>query len=482
MERLYNTNLPISSLTGVRQFISSDDNSTNIKFQSKTNLEGLDNMIIDRQKCIQKEISIKNDINRLLISKLDKILSKKFTLRQEDYILLIDKFNLKKTGINRTTVKDMINMLNMQQLYYNKSNEKFTDISRNSYANTINNNNYNNHINDINFTENTNNINHANNNINHANKTSNINNINNINNLPKNVNIPSEEVHDNITPIFSKDSISKDSEAESLDKKLQNLINLRKEFKSPEDTENTIDSSTNINDNITENNVNISNTMENMVNHIYEDNISISNNNSRNENKDNHSPDKTDVTTCITSKTTNSDLELSIQNILKGITRQDTQKTVECNIMTNIISGINPTEDSQVCFKFDINYSGKKTIQNIVKIELVSCFVNENFFKKNDMKNSPYFLMKICEFNDCLYLNGSSVGGFCQIIWEKKGSHYSYINTDKIFGVYTPENDITLDTLNIELYDHNGTKLSKIKATENDQFNVVFKIITKESD
>ena len=88
--------------------------------------------------------------------------------------------------------------------------------------------------------------------------------------------------------------------------------------------------------------------------------------------------------------------------------------------------------------------------------------------------------MKICEFNDILYLNGSSVGGFCQIIWEKKGNYYNYINTDKLFGVYVPPDNITLDTLNIELYNHMGNKLSDIKSTENDQFNLVLKIITRD--
>ena len=86
--------------------------------------------------------------------------------------------------------------------------------------------------------------------------------------------------------------------------------------------------------------------------------------------------------------------------------------------------------------------------------------------------------MKIKEFSDVLYLNGSSVGGFCQIMWERKGSFYNYINTDKLFGVYIPESDIKLDNLTVELYDHNGNQFKELKSTEADQFNIVLKIVT----
>ena len=42
MERFVNTYKPLSSLTGIRQVISKGDNDTNIKYQSKTKLEGLE--------------------------------------------------------------------------------------------------------------------------------------------------------------------------------------------------------------------------------------------------------------------------------------------------------------------------------------------------------------------------------------------------------------------------------------------------------
>ena len=63
-------------------------------------------------------------------------------------------------------------------------------------------------------------------------------------------------------------------------------------------------------------------------------------------------------------------------------------------------------------------------------------------------------------------------------MWEKKGSYYNYINTDKLFGIYTPNKDIEISKLTVELYDHNGNILKELKSTEQDQFNIVLKIIT----
>ena len=145
--------------------------------------------------------------------------------------------------------------------------------------------------------------------------------------------------------------------------------------------------------------------------------------------------------------------------------------------MTNIIKTDSKNNKVTDSFKLDINYNGKTSITDIKRVELVSCFINENFYKKNEFKNYPYFFMKIKEFSDVLYLNGSSVGGFCQIMWERKGSFYNYINTDKLFGVYIPESDIKLDNLTVELYDHNGNQFKELKSTEADQFNIVLKIV-----
>ena len=182
------------------------------------------------------------------------------------------------------------------------------------------------------------------------------------------------------------------------------------------------------------------------------------------------------------SQTKANDIEESLKKLIDKINipieKKVEEKEYEFNIMANIIQSNGKTNSVSSQFKFEVNYNGKTSISNIKRVELVSCFINENFYRKNEFKNYPYFLLKIKEFNDVLYLNGSSMGGFCQIMWEKKGSYYNYINTDKLFGVYTPDKDIDFDKLTVEVYDHNGNILKELKSTEQDQFNIVLKIIT----
>ena len=116
MERFQNTDLPLSSLMGIRQSIRQDDNSTNVKLQSKKKLEELNDMMLERQQSVHRARMIREDINNKLISKLRRVLSKRFNLTREEYIVLIDKFNLKNTNLNRQTIKDMISTLNIRAL------------------------------------------------------------------------------------------------------------------------------------------------------------------------------------------------------------------------------------------------------------------------------------------------------------------------------------------------------------------------------
>jgi len=54
-----------------------DDNATNIKILSKKKLESLNHMLLNRQQEVHHAVLIKDDINKEIINKLDKILSKK---------------------------------------------------------------------------------------------------------------------------------------------------------------------------------------------------------------------------------------------------------------------------------------------------------------------------------------------------------------------------------------------------------------------
>jgi hypothetical protein len=463
MERFQNTDKPLSSLMDIRKTIQSDDNSTDVKFQSKRQLEGLNGMIIERQHSIQRALMIKNDINGNIVSKLEKLLSKKFRLNQQDYIILIDRFNLKHTNITRKTIVEMINLLNMQKIYdddqptYMPSRESPSDERDYNTQSTILSNEF----------------------------------------KPNDISKETYLKETDLKETDLKDTELKDTELKgSFDDRLQELINSRHtvEVSIPNNTNDGSNSESpivSVDNTIPPHNTsdivnNIAAKLSTNVNTHIPTNIptNIPGNIPTNipTNIPGNIPAVIDEINNATTVVHNrpSDLEASLHKILANMTSNQEPSTKEFNIMANIIN--NPVIETNITsnLQFDLNYAGKRTIDNIVKIELVSCFVNENFYKKNDLKNSPYFLMKICEFNDILYLNGSSVGGFCQIIWEKKGNYYNYINTDKLFGVYVPPDNITLDTLNIELYNHMGNKLSDIKSTENDQFNLVLKIITRD--
>ena len=182
------------------------------------------------------------------------------------------------------------------------------------------------------------------------------------------------------------------------------------------------------------------------------------------------------------SKSTEDNIKESLQQIFDNMQPREEKQInneYEFNIMANIIDNKSKNNTVRDSFQFEINYNGKTNINSIKRVELISCFINENFYRKNNFKDSPYFFIKIKEFPDILYLNGSSVGGFCQIIWEKKGNYYNYINTDKLFGVYKPSSEIELNKLTMEFYDHNGNILKELKSTESDQFNIVLKIVAE---
>ena len=138
MERLQNTDIPLSSLMGVRQSIRFDDNSTNVKLQSKKRLEGLNDMMLERQQTVHRARMIREDINNNIIGKLRKVLSRKFKLTREEYIVLIDKFNLKNANLSRNTISDMITTLNIQKKYDddNKFKEEVGNVN-NSISNRM---------------------------------------------------------------------------------------------------------------------------------------------------------------------------------------------------------------------------------------------------------------------------------------------------------------------------------------------------------
>ena len=441
MQRFENTDKPLSSLTGVRQLIHYDDNSTTVKLQSKKKLESLNDLLLTRQYSIQKTNEIKKELNMILINKLKKVLGTRFKLTNDDYIILIDKYDLKNTVLSRKNILEMIQYLNIKNKY---SDDKDSDP---------------------------------------AIRPNNIEMIKSSENIAV---IPNEFK----PPVLYLDDKQTNGDVD-FETRLQKLMDSRKEYSNLVNRDQ--ESNTTSNDVNTQIQKKNNNEIEIMKSNIdtQDKNLNIDYNQIIQE-YNNKSPDleipniKLNVDTKEPIKQVNietdnnNSIKDSLEKIVENLTKiPNNTKTdsFEINIMTNLIENSSASNIVSSEFSVLLDYDEKNNIKNIESIELLSCFVNENFYKKNDFKQSPYYIMKIKEFKNNLYLNGSKVGGFCQILWEKKGNYYSYINNDKIFGIYKPDPGFILEKITIEIYDHKGNKLNEIKSTENDQFNITLKIL-----
>ena len=557
MERFVNTDKPLSSLTGIRQVISKGDNDTNIKYQSKTKLEGLNNLLFDRQQTISQIREIEKDIYQNIIVKLKKLLSSKFNLSEQEYLLLIDKFQLKKNELSREKIKDMIIYLNFQKKYDDKS----VDIQRtsksileqqNRYTNNVRQNNstfsYQNKIippefepeieyldkqkskasfedklkmmqmerdklnpqvnTQPNSINNTNQPPHTNFNISNPNINPNTHR-NTMNHNTMHNNTMNHSSMNHSTMNRNKAYFSNQRRHNNNETDYRNNMQHNEDVALQYNPNNRINSGEQVNisnydiDNSrNDGNANAYNTTHNTTHNTYKYRMQSPEYNS-NISLDSHSDIlkydiEDDRPKLIVSDHNNdlanniknneqSDINLKIQDSLKQIAdnlcrnnvieeEPIAKETKSMNLMANIISTKSAINSTSENLEFNINYNGKGAIENVVSIELVSCFINHNFYDKNSFSKVPYLLIKIKEFEDILYLNDTNIGGFCQIIWERKPNDcYTYINSDKLFGIYNPVSPIKLDKLTIELFNHRGEPI-KIKSTDKDQFNLVFKI------
>lgn len=553
MERFVNTDKPLSLLTGIRQVITKGDNDTNIKYQSKTKLEGLNNLLFDRQQNINQIREIEKDIYHNIISKLKRLLSTKFVLSEQDYLLLIDKFQLKKNELSREKIKDMIKYLNFQKKYDEKPSNllitskpiidqsnmnpnplnlrqnmnadsysriippdfepeveyldnhksktsledklKIMQLERDKLNPQINPNNTPNQLSHTNFNNQNSHLENHNHNI-----------------LKNNTTASDQELYLNSTKI-NHNNYKKSMQQNVLQQVNQNMLQ-NEQQRVPQNMKQNVNqqvqqnlqynkhSQINLGESINMTNLNINNKQDiNSTNfsnkpiNIHKDDIYNSEYNSDILNHDSYDGrpkliiDDTVNNNKISEyeSTNQNEINLKIENSLKqiadnlsknNIIDEETivQEIKSMNLMANIISTKSAINSTSENLEFNINYNGNGSIENVVSIELVSCFINHNFYDKNSFSKIPYLLIKIKEFEDILYLNDTDIGGFCQIIWERKPNDcYTYINSDKLFGVYTPKLPIKLDKLTIELFNHRGEPIN-IKSTDKDQFNLVFKI------
>ena len=132
-------------------------------------------------------------------------------------------------------------------------------------------------------------------------------------------------------------------------------------------------------------------------------------------------------------------------------------------------------------FIISINYNNLNKIENVVKIVFLGCYINKNLVDKNtDFKNNS-IIFKIDEFENNIYINGSDTRGFCQCLLDKKNNYYTYNNSAKIFGVYKPEEKITIEKLNISIFNNLGKNINNLKYTEKDQLSIALKFIIRDT-
>ena len=460
MNRLTSINNYYNENQIIQPSFNFDDNATNIKYQSKKNRETLDDLILQRQKELNMAIKIKEDINKNIISKLEKILSKKFQLSKEDYIMLIDKFSLKSTRLSRENITNMIKYLKIKEVY-NKTNETFDDLYS---ATTFKSNNQTNVS--------------VSSNMNIEPITSN------------NINTPIDM--EKISELADDDNIDIEFELQKLIQQRETEINGTINNKLPSIDNNQVKNRLNISNTENRNTINNSNNIPNTTNNM----PNSTNNMANTSNIDKPSINNTQINTNInkyrytdginivndTHIMDNIKLDITDKkdvmaqtDLLSNNDKYDDSEKETINLMLNLLDN---RENNLSC---KINYKNSDKLTHIEYIELISCFINKNFYDKNNFKNYPYFIVKVKQFKDILYINGTSISGFCQIIFEKRGNYYTYHNSDKTFGIYKPEKNFVLEDLEIEIYTPEGEKIENIKSTENDKFNITLKIISQQN-
>lgn len=420
---------------------SIEDN--NIRDTKKRERDDIEQKMIERQK----NIFVTSDPNlssEQLIPKLRRILSKKFDLTLNDYIIIIDKFKLNSSNLSRAMIEEMIEYLKIYTKYsnsaiLNKTYSKENEIHQ-SKVSILDKADFDKSLEDMvkeravyidtflskDITKN-------------YNETDNIQfeisntKYNNYNVNTDSISTNSNKDFDNM-PKISKDNnynVNTDQLSTNSNEELYNKSTILADNKSP----CTL--------NLELNDISLLKN-ENIENDIRKNILNINQN----------------VRDQFNSGTNSKDLSL-INNV----------KIIEEILMFNILQ-----DEINDMFCVKINYDNKDFIENIIKIQFIGCYMNKTFCEKNNIHTSPSLIIRINEFNNFFYINGSKTSGFCQCLLEKKNNFYTYTHTDNFFGTYKPENNFILSQLTIQLLNISGTPLTDFNYTNNDIINLMFKI------
>ena len=378
MERIQNTDQPLSSLTGIRKMISYDDNATNVKYQSKTKLEGLNNMLLSRQNNINQVRLIEKDIYNNIISKLQRVLSKRFNLSEQDYILLVDKYSLKNSELSRNKIMEMINYLNIQNKYSInnvKTKKLYSDVIKRQEE------------------------------INHIRATPSYGNM--IITPDCEANIPyldKKSNKQNLEERLQEMQLERDSTTSMPNMIKQPVINIpNPKLKDININETIHKRAPNINvqnDSSILNEYSVNTTqdfnIETKIDNIeYNSKIPEYNSKIPEYDTDDTKP-KLVITNINQNDNTSSNIENSLHQIVEDLKRSNlynsantvvNKETYTLNLMANIISSKSTLNSTSKQLEFNVSYNNKNVIENVSNVEFVSCFVNKNFYEKNHFKN-----------------------------------------------------------------------------------------------
>ena len=121
------SSIPIVDLSEVSSQLTRDE-MNNVRFLRQKEKETYEKKFLERSREVKEPIisEIKSEGKELIINKLRLLLSQKYNLSLNDYIILIDKFKLDSTQIDRGNIIDLISYLNTQSNYSKNSMESLS--------------------------------------------------------------------------------------------------------------------------------------------------------------------------------------------------------------------------------------------------------------------------------------------------------------------------------------------------------------------
>ena len=413
-----------------------------------------------------------NNVNsNKLIPKLRRILSKKFNLTLNDYIIIIDKFKLNSENLSRDNVIELIEYLNNKSHYnqhsetiYNKENEiqasKIAALDKDEFEKNFQDMEKEREIfiknfllqKDLKNDDVEHEINHnislfdqnkiQDNKLDYSNKLiqnkyGGDNEVNPVNLDYSNKLIQNEYGGDNEENTVNYDSIN-NNEKINIDNSVIHEI----------------DNTSNLDTNIMYENPDLFTKNENTFNN-YQDNINYSD-----DFKSNYE------SVFVNNKKVEAEIKDNLILDYKNLT-----ETVEETIMFNILKYEN---DGIINLK--INFNNDIGLKNIKEIYISDLYLNKNFCEKNNIHKSPGLIIKINELNNNFYINGSDVCGFTKIYLEKYSHFYKSIENEGK-QMFTHDENFSIDNLNLEIFNINCLKYNNFIYTDNDLFNITFKIV-----